>query len=801
MKVKFDGLCRGDNKVFIKVVVDGLGDDSSLHMVSTGIGGKLVPSMLLPIPAAIDAECAYVAVLPDLPFKQELIFAAHDASGRTIAEVQRELNPFRAKWESRLNYKMNKQRTAGLRDFDASVVGESLFIEAREAFNAGDRYRLRISVLSPAERDEDIRLKFLTDQLEELSLEVTPLGSSIRDIPTDYGQSVLDSRFSIEIPDDLACLLIIADQGDDECFLVWDEIRRNEMIDDWVKQHVSIGADPGYHEWFLDYRASAADLAKQARVTLPLMPTFSIIVPLYKTPIGLFEEMVDSVLAQSYPNWELVLANASPEDIALSERAQGYASSDSRIKLIALKENLGISLNTQAGIKEATGDFICFFDHDDVLEPDILFEYAMAVNEDPDTDLLYCDEDKIMMNGLFGSPYLKPDLSIDLLRNNNYICHMLCIRRALLDELEPSPKDVDGAQDHDLTLKAIEKSDNIRHVRKILYHWRMVEGSTAATSEAKPYATQAGIRAVQRHLDRLGIDASVSADKNAFTYRVSYALPDPMPKISIIIPNKDNHEVLATCVESIFDKTEYPDYEIIVVENNSEEEATFAYYDVLENDPRVKIVKYEGEFNYSKINDLGVEAASGSLILLLNNDTEVITQGWLTELASVCCRDDVGAVGAKLWYPDDVIQHAGIAIIGEAAEHIHYGAPRSYTGYFGLIEKPQDLSAVTAACLMTKKSVYERVGGLDPEFSIAYNDIDYCLKLRAEGLNVVYWPYVELYHHESLSRGSDHSQDRMIRLHREAGLLNAKWSEYYIKGDPFYNITAKTDRGHYQLRD
>lgn len=800
MKIEFDGLCRGNNKIFVKVIADGLSEGNALGMASFGSGGKTVPSVLLPMDAASTEGHAHVAVLPDLPFAQELVFTENGPDGRKASEVKKILNPSRAKWQSRLNYRLNRELASSIRDFDASSVGETIFIEPVQAFVDTDHYILRVSVLSPADKEEGISFEFLTASLEEVHLRVTPLGSSVRDIPTDYGQRVLDSRFSIVVPDDIDKLLVVVKQGNDESFLIWDGVRRKEMIDEWCREHVSIGADPEYHEWYLDHRASAADLAKQKRVRFQCEPLFSIIVPLYKTPLGLFEEMVDSVIAQSYPHWELVLANASPEDAALSERAKRYAEADSRIKLFDLEENLGISLNTRAGIERSSGDYICFFDHDDTLEPDILFEYAAAINDDPDTDLLYCDEDKIMMNGLFGSPYLKPDLSIDLLRNNNYICHMLCIRKGLLDELEPSPKDVDGAQDHDLTLKAAERSSHIHHVRKILYHWRMVEGSTAATSEAKPYATQAGIRAVQRHLDRLGIKAEVVADKNAFTYRVHYALPDPAPKVSIIIPNKDNHGVLAKCLDSIYEKTEYPDYEIIVIENNSEDPDTFAYYDRIQKDPRVTVLEYDGEFNYSKVNDFGVEHASGELILLLNNDVEVITQGWLTELASVCCREDVGAVGARLWYPDDVIQHAGIAIINEAAEPIHHGAPRGYTGYFGLIEKPQDMSAVTAACLMTKKSVYQQVGGLDPEFCIAYNDIDYCLKLRAEGLNVVYWPYVELYHHESLSRGSDLSQGRRIRLRREAALLNAKWPEYYIKGDPFYNVTARTDRAQYQLR-
>ena len=554
--------------------------------------------------------------------------------------------------------------------------------------------------------------------------------------------------------------------------------------------------------WREENFADRATIFKQHSIKLPNAPVFSIVVPLYKTPKTLFDEMLGSVLHQSYERWELLLVNASPEDDALSGAVAGASKRDPRVKVLTLEKNLGISANTNAGVAQTTGEFVCFLDHDDTLEPDALFEYARTVIEHPETDLIYSDEDKLSPDGELINPFFKPDFSIDLLRNVNYICHFLAVRRSLLVGLEPSTPEVDGAQDHDLTLKAVEHARRVHHVARVLYHWRMAEGSTALNPQTKSYALQSGVRAVQNHLSRVGIDAQVSADPSIpFTYRVRYALPTPDPLVSIIIPSKDHTDVLDVCIRSIIERSTYRNFEIVIVENNSVETDTFAYYRELETrfPDVVRIVTWHEEFNFSKIVNFGVSKASGDYLLLLNNDTEVITPDWLEELLGICSRDDVGAVGVRLLYADDTVQHAGVVVNGKGAGHLFKDFPDSDPGYFGLSLRVQDLSAVTAACLMTKRSAFELVNGFSEEFAVAFNDVDFCLKLREAGRLVVYTPYAKLYHYESLSRGYEDGIEKQLRFHREASLLGLRWPRHHVVGDPYINLNILPDNDRYQI--
>ena len=523
---------------------------------------------------------------------------------------------------------------------------------------------------------------------------------------------------------------------------------------------------------------------------MPLMPRFSVVVPLFDTPIPFFEEMVSSVVGQSYANWELVLVNASPENAELTAHVDGARERDARVKVVTLESNLGISENTNAGLDAASGDYVCFFDHDDVLERDILFEYAQAVNEAPQTDLLYCDEDKLLPDGTLSQPFFKPDFNLDLLRNNNYICHMLTIRRELLERLPRNTHEYDGAQDHNLTLRAVEQTSAIRHVPRVLYHWRVSETSTAANADSKSYASEAGIRAVHEHLDRMGLAADVSLSRRPLTYRVIYDVPKPHPLVSIVIPTKDHVDVLDRCLRSILERSTYDNYEIVLVENNSSDPATFSYYEEMrERHPEVvRVVTWDAEFNFSKLMNYGRRSARGEYLLLLNNDTEVITPNWIEVLLGLCSREDVGAVGVKLYYPDGTIQHAGVAIVGGVASHLSRNLPRSNWGYFALSDAQQDLSAVTAACVMVSCEDFDSVDGFTEELAVAFNDIDFCLKLRERDKLIVYTPEVELYHYESISRGPENSDEKRIRFHRESSYMNYRWASYYVKGDPYYNV-------------
>lgn len=804
MQIKIGDLCRGDGKLFIKLTAHSLHNTSTLKLECLTNTGISLPSKIYQLGSSQDDSKEYIAVIPNMPCTEKLVFTEILENGQPESEpITRTIGYETAKWESRLNYRLKKNQMQDLRNFDIASYYSQIGFTPETIVPRPDSLTVKGFLTLPYSGSSDVEISVFSDSFKELQCPQHFLGDSEKKLGFSDPQSIRTIPFFIEIPHTSKCYLIkICDTLHPEYdnFAVIDSKRINDMVEDWEMLHLDAGSDPNYPIWFADRRAKSGDILRQSSIAFPLEPVFSIIVPLYKTPLDLFEEMIQSVLDQSYANWELILVNASPEETELAAKINNATAADSRIREVALDENMGISLNTRKGIEVASGDYVCFFDHDDVLTPDALFEYTAAINNDPQIDLLYCDEDKIMLNGKFGAPYFKPDYSIDLLRNNNYICHFLCIRKSLLDTLEPSPKDVDGAQDHDLTLKVAEKSSHIHHVPKILYHWRMCEGSTATDTSQKSYATEAGIRAVTRHLDRSGIKAKVEGDLNPFTYRVTYEIAEPLPLVSIVIPSKDNSDVLDTCIRSIVEKTTYANYEIIVIENNSEEQVTFDYYDQISNElPNVRIIKFDGSFNFSKIINFGVANSQGDYLMLLNNDTELITPNWLEELVGICSRSDVGAVGVRLWSPDDTIQHAGVGILGQAAEHLNFGYPRNRTGYFGLTEKPQNMSAVTAACMMVRRDIFNSVSGFDEGFEVAYNDVDFCLRLRDSGKLIVYWPYVELYHYESLSRGHDTSPKKKIRLHKEASKLNERWTRYYTEGDPYYNPNLYRENGMYLL--
>lgn len=524
---------------------------------------------------------------------------------------------------------------------------------------------------------------------------------------------------------------------------------------------------------------------------------FSVIVPLYNTPKDLLCEMIESVQNQTYKNWELCLADGSDnEHKFVEEIVSNYAKDDNRIIYKKLEKNGGISENTNACLDMATGDYIALFDHDDLLHPSALYEYMKVICE-KDADFIYCDEDKFKKLGEgFYDGHFKPDFAEDNLRANNYICHFTVFDKKLLDIVGGFRKEFDGSQDHDMILRLTEKAKHIIHVPKILYHWRISDASVASDPYAKPYTIQAGINAVSEHLQRVGLKGTVESTKvHPNIYRIKYDIIGE-PKVSILIPNYNHVAELSTCINSILEKTTYKNYEIIIIENNSNEE-TFAYYETLKQYPNIKVVVYkpEGGFNYSAINNFGAKFASGEHILLLNNDIEVISPEWLTEMLMFSQRSDVGAVGAKLYYPDDTIQHAGV-IIGllTLAGHAFKNFPREHPGYFGRASFQQDLSCCTAACLMIPKHVFEEVGGLDEKFAVAFNDVDLCMKIRDKGYHIVFTPFAELYHYESKSRGLEDTPEKVKRFQGEIKRFYDKWQYVLDEGDPYYNPNLTLDR-------
>ncbi|CUX33733.1 glycosyltransferase family 2 protein [Clostridium sp. C105KSO13] len=557
-----------------------------------------------------------------------------------------------------------------------------------------------------------------------------------------------------------------------------------------------------YKLWLKMQTPSKSDLEDQRRVKFEYMPKISIVVPLYKTPEKYLAEMMESVLNQTYSNWELCLSDGSGADSTIQELLKKYVGADKRIKVVSHEKPLQISDNTNAALEIATGDYIAFADHDDLLAPHALYECVYELNKDKDIDILYTDEDKVDMNGReHFMPHFKPDFNIDMLRSVNYICHLFVVKREIYEKAGMLDQKFDGAQDYDFVLRCIEKTKNIKHIPMVLYHWRAHKDSTAENPKSKRYAFEAGKRAIEAHYKRLGILAEVSATNVDGIYRTKYILTEK-PMVSVVIPNKDHIGDLDKCIRSLQEKNEYENMEYIIVENNSTEKETFAYYEELvKNEPKAKVVFWKEEgFNYPAINNLGVKEAKGEYILFLNNDTEILHADCIEELLGYCMRKDVGAVGARLYYEDGTIQHAGVIVgLGGIAGHAFVGYSYDDPGYFGRIMMAQDYSAVTAACMMVKRTVFEEVGGFDEGYAVAFNDIDLCLKIRRAGYLIVYNPYAELKHYESKSRGYEDTEEKVMRFNSEMERFSDRWSSFLEEGDPFYSPNLTLDKNDFSL--
>ena len=585
-----------------------------------------------------------------------------------------------------------------------------------------------------------------------------------------------------------------------------------------------------YAPWYEKHKATAADLEKQRAdaESFKNPPVVSICVPLYKTKEADLEQMIASVQAQSYPYWELCLADGTPDD-SVEKQVKQWSEKDSRIVYRHLEENLGIADNTNAAFMMATGEWIGLLDHDDILAPDALYEVMAAAGVSPvaaskvwemgrqeeAAEAVYTDEDKISVDAKeHFQPHFKPDYNPDLLRSNNYITHFFVVKRAIVEVVGGFQKEFDGAQDYDFILKCTRMAKRTAHVPRILYHWRVSPESTADNPASKLYAFEAGKRAIEADLQRSGVKAEVSHTPDYGFYRVKYALTET-PLVSIVIPNKDEAETLNACLVSI-QKSSYHNYEVVIVENNSTCPETFAYYErltgktyaadeVMEgkliNGNTVKVVTWKGVFNYSAINNFGVQYAVGEYLVLLNNDIELITADWLEEMLANCQRKEVGIVGAKLLYGDNTVQHAGIVVgIGGIAANMFTGLKAERDGYMHKASLQMNYSAVTAACLMTETKIYKEVGGLTEELTVAFNDVDFCLKVRRAGYLVVYNPAVKAYHYESKSRGAEDTPEKIARFEREIAYMKEHWPEILRDGDPYYNKCLTLNKTNYSLK-
>ena len=570
----------------------------------------------------------------------------------------------------------------------------------------------------------------------------------------------------------------------------------------WIRLHERFESEEvPYGPWYEAYQPTEEILEKQRRHKFKNGPLISIVVPAYLTPERFLRQMLDSLLAQTYENWELCLANGSPEDQDMQTVLKSYAEMDRRIRYQDLKENLGIAENTNAAFAMAKGDFVGLLDHDDLLAPNALYEIAAALEEHPEADVIYTDEDKVTTDLTeHFQPHLKPDFNLDLLRSNNYICHFLVVRRSVVEKAGGFRREFDGAQDYDFVFRCVEQAREIVHVPEILYHWRTHKSSTADNPASKMYAFEAGRRAIEGNLERTGTQGIVEHTPDFGFYRVKYPVQGE-PLVSIIIPNREEKETLEECVESIFSKTSYKNYEIIIVENNSSSNEIFRYYKQLSEDPRIHLIRWKKEFNYSAINNFGVRHAKGDYLLFLNNDVKIIDPDWITEMLGICQRREVGAVGAKLIYPDNTIQHAGCVVgMGGIAGNMFVNMPAERTGYLHKASILQDMSCVTAACMMMKKPVFQEAGGFTEELAVAFNDVDLCLKVRSHGHLIVYDPYVKLYHYESKSRGAEDSEEKVRRFQTEIEYMRCHWLDILKKGDPYYNKNLSLTKWNYSLK-
>ena len=556
-----------------------------------------------------------------------------------------------------------------------------------------------------------------------------------------------------------------------------------------------------YGPWFEKHKPSAEELERQRKKKWKNPPLISVAVPAYRTPPGFLEQMILSVKEQTYPHWELCIVNASRGEDGMEQVLGRYAGGDERIRVKNLEENLGIAGNTNEALEMARGEFVGLLDHDDLLAPQALFRIAEALTADPQADAVYTDEDKVTTDlSEHFQPHFKPDFNLDLLRSNNYITHFFVVRTRLAREAGGFRREFDGAQDYDFIFRCTEEAKKVLHVPEVLYHWRTHKASTADNPASKMYAFEAGKRAIEAHLARCGQEGTVSLRKDLGFYRVEYPVQGE-PLVSILIPNRDQKETLEKCLNSIWEKSTYKNYEILIVENNSSSPEIFNYYREIEKRPGVRILTWKEGFNYSAINNFGEKSAAGDYLLFLNNDVEVINPRWIEELLGNCQRKEVGIVGAKLYYPDDTIQHAGTVIgIGGIAGHAFLNMPRSRTGYLHKASLQMDLSAVTAACMMMKRQVFKQLGGFEERLSVAFNDVDLCLRTVQAGYLVVYNPEVELYHYESKSRGAEDSEEKVRRFQEEIEFMRCRWMDLLKKGDPYYNRNLTLSKWNYSLR-
>lgn len=561
-----------------------------------------------------------------------------------------------------------------------------------------------------------------------------------------------------------------------------------------------------YTHWlrlFSEMNAGRVRALRAASAGFLHKPRISIILPVFNTPEIWLHKAIDSVIGQYYENWELCIADDCSSETSVRRVLDAYRDGDHRIKVVFHDSNQHISAASNSALKLATGEFVAFLDHDDELTPDALLWVVNEINLFPDAALIYSDEDKLTTSGEREDPYFKPDWNPDLLLSQNFVCHLAVYRSDWVRQLGGLRTGFEGAQDYDLVLRFVEKAhaQQIRHIPRVLYHWRTIPGSTALSevADAKPYAVQAAIRSIGEHLERSGVAATVTeSTESPGSYRVQYKLPEIRPLVSLIVLTRNGLALLRQCMDSILDKTSYSPYEIIVVDNGSDEQETLEYLADLQARKVARVIRDDRPFNFPALNNLAVREARGTIIGLLNNDIEVITPDWLGEMVSHALRPEIGAVGARLWYPDDTLQHGGVILVGGVAGHANKHLPKGHQGYCRRGVLIQNYSAVTAACMVLRKEVYVSAGGMDEGLAVAFNDVDFCLKIRSLGYRNLWTPYAELYHHESATRGYEDTPEKQARFRQEILAMKKRWGNL-LENDPAYNPNLSLSREDFSL--
>ncbi len=557
------------------------------------------------------------------------------------------------------------------------------------------------------------------------------------------------------------------------------------------------GFDRKYDRWLKQQSAVFAHSLPDS--TPAIQPLISLIMPVYNVQPQLLFAAVNSVRRQIYTNWELCIADDCSVNPELRRQLVDFAEKDTRIRVRYLKKNLGIAGASNAALALARGEFIGLLDNDDVLADRALLEVVRVISRQPEVDLIYSDEDKITEQGKRYAPFFKPDFGPDTLRSYNYICHFAVMRADVVKAVGGFRQGYDGSQDYDLFLRVCDYSTRIAHIPKILYHWRAVEGSVGKDGTAKPYAYESAKKALADHLRKRGLQGEVEDGFFTGSYHIRYAISE-QPEIAIIIPTRDKVQVLRRCIDSVLGKTTYSNYHILIVDNNSCKQETFSYYDELKREKRIRIISYDRPFNFSALNNFAVRQVNAEYLVFLNNDTEVISTQWLEEMLGLGQRSDVGAVGCLLLYGNDTVQHGGVILgIGGVGGHAHKHFSDDEEGYFGRLKVVQNLSAVTAACLLLRRRVFDEVGGFTEKLSHAFNDVDLCLKIRDKGYLIVYTPFARLYHHESISRGFEATPGKRKRFNQEIKYMEEKWQEVIKKGDPYYNPNLSLTKEDFSL--